>query len=361
VSRRVLIPVAAASALLVAAVGGATWASAGGDSGSNATETDATRPATATVERRDLVQHETVDGTLGYGDGETLYAQAMGTVTALREPGTVVRRGEALYRLDGKPVTLMYGTVPMWRRLNAAAPGGKDIRELERNLVALGYDPDGDIDIDDEWDSATTAAVKRWQKDKGLPRTGSVEPGQIAFLAGPRRIGQLKTTVGGVLQPGAEVLDTSSTARVVDVDLDADKQSLVKEGDKVEVDLPDGSTVNGWITSVGKVAESQEDPQTGEQTDPTIPLEIRLARAVKTGGLDEAPVDVAIEQDRADNVLTVPVSALLALAEGGYAVEVVDPAGSTHLVAVKPGLYADGTVAITGKEIKKGMKVVVPG
>jgi peptidoglycan hydrolase-like protein with peptidoglycan-binding domain len=349
------------AATLVAVAGGATWAAAGGGSGSNAGETATTgSTATATVKRRDLVQHETVDGTLGYADTETLYAQGMGTVTALRKPGAVVERGQALYWVDGKPVTLMYGDVPAWRRLDASAPGGRDIRELERNLVALGYDPDGEIDIDDEWESATTAAVKRWQADRGLPKTGSIDPGQIAFLAGPRRIGQLTTSVGARLQPGAEVFDTSSTVRAVDVDLDADKQSLVNEGDKVEVTLPDGSTVSGWISSVGKVAESQTDPQTGEQTDPTIPLEIRLARRVKTGGLDEAPVDVAIQKDRADNVLTVPVSALLALAEGGYAVEVVDADGSTHLVAVEPGLYADGIVEISGDGIKKGMKVVVP-
>jgi peptidoglycan hydrolase-like protein with peptidoglycan-binding domain len=360
VNRRIVI--AMATVALVAVAGGATWAAAGGGSGSNAGQTDTTTgaTATATVEKRDLVQHETVDGTLGYADTETLYAQGMGTVTALRRPGAVVKRGQALYRVDGKSVTLMYGDVPMWRRLDASAPGGKDIRELERNLVALGYDPDGDIEIDDDWDSATTAAVKRWEADRGLPKTGSIDPGQIAFLPGPRRIGQLKTSVGARLQPGAEVSDTSSTIRAVDVDLDANKQSLVKEGDKVEVTLPDGSTVNGWISSVGKVAESQTDPQTGEPTDPTIPLEIRLARRVKTGGLDEAPVDVAIQKDRADNVLTVPVSALLALAEGGYAVEVVDPGGSTHLVAVEPGLYADGIVEISGHGIKKGMKVVIP-
>jgi peptidoglycan hydrolase-like protein with peptidoglycan-binding domain len=281
-------------------------------------------------------------------------------VTALRKAGKVVTRGQALYWLDGKPVTLMYGRVPMWRRLNASTPGGKDIRQLERNLVELGYDPDGDIDVDDEWESATTDAVERWQEDIGLPETGSVEPGQISFLPGPRRIGQSKTSVGALLQPGTEILETSSTSRAVYVDLDADKQSLVKEGDQVEVELPDGSTVDGWISSVGKVAESATDPQTGEQGDPTIPLEIRLARRAKTGGLDEAPVDVAVQKDRAANVLTVPVSALLALAEGGYAVEVVGADGSTHLVAVKPGMYADGIVEISGQGIKRGMKVVVP-
>jgi peptidoglycan hydrolase-like protein with peptidoglycan-binding domain len=357
VNRRTLIPMAAAVAL-AAAAGGATLA-AGGDSSSSGAETP-TQHATATIQPRDLVQHESVAGTLGYGDTETLYAQGIGTVTALREPGRVVERGEALYWVDGRPVTLMYGRVPMWRRLDASAPGGRDIRQLERNLVALGHDPDGDIDIDNEWDSATTAAVKRWQEDKGLPKTGSVELGQVAFLPGARRIGQLKTTVGAVLQPGGEVVDTSATTRIVSVDLEADKQSLVKEGDKVQVELPDGSTVDGWISSVGKVAESEQDPQTGEQSDPTIPLEIQLAAGAKTGGLDETPVEVSVRKERAENALTVPVSALLALAEGGYAVEVVGADGSTRLVRVEPGLYADGIVEVSGKGIRKGMKVVVP-
>jgi multidrug efflux pump subunit AcrA (membrane-fusion protein) len=358
VNRRLVIPMAAAVAL-AAAAGGATLAS-GGDTGSGGAETSATPKATATVQRRALVQHETVDGTLGYADAETLHAQRMGTVTSLHDPGRVVKRGQALYWVDGKPVTLMYGRVPMWRRLDRSSEGGKDIRELERNLVALGYDPDGRIDVDDKWGSATTAAVKRWQEDRGLRETGAVELGEIAFLPGARRIGQSKTTVGALLQPGSEVVDTSSTRRMVTVDLAADKQSLVKKGDKVEVELPDGSTVNGRISNVGKAAESEVDPQTGERGDATIPLEIRLPAGARTGSLDETPVGVSLQKDRADNVLTVPVSALLALAEGGYAVEVVGADGSTRLVGVQPGIYADGIVEIKGKGIKKGMKVVVP-
>jgi Putative peptidoglycan binding domain len=359
VNRRILIAVATVA--LAAVAGGAVWAvAADTSSGASGEATTSSAKATATIERRDLVQHETVDGTLSYGDAETLYSQALGTVTALREPGSVVARGNALYWVNGNPVTLMYGRIPMWRRLDASSEGGKDIRELERNLVALGYDPDRDIAIDDEWDWATTVAIKRWQKDKGWPKTGSVELGQVAFLPGPRRIGQLKTTRGALLQPGAEAVDTSTTRRMVTIDLDADLQSLVKKGDGVEVELPDGSSVAGRISSVGKVAESTTDPQTGEQTTPTIPLEIRLTSRAKTGGLDETPVDVSLQKERADNVLTAPVSALLALAEGGYAVEVVGAGGTTRLVRVEPGMYADGLVEINGDGIEKGMKVVVP-
>jgi peptidoglycan hydrolase-like protein with peptidoglycan-binding domain len=357
VNRRALLPLTAAAVAAVA--GGAIWAFAGAESGSATTESsDPT--ATATVERRDLVQQETVTGTLGYADAATLYAQGRGTVTALRESGSIVTRGQALYWLDGKPVTLMYGKVPMWRRLDARASDGPDIEQLERNLVALGHDPDGEIEIDGDWDSATTAAVKRWQDDKGLPETGSVEPSQVVFLPGARRIGQLKTTRGALLQPAAEILETTSTRRVATVDLGADNLSLASVGDRVVVGLPDGRSVEGTISSVSAVAESETDPQTGEQTDPTIPVEIRIAPGVNTGRLDQTPVDVSFEKERAKNALTVPVSALLALAEGGFAVEVVDAPGSTQLVRVEPGMYADTFVQISGEGIKKGMKVVVP-
>jgi len=345
---------------LAVVFGGTTWGVAQGGSDSPDNETTATSHATATVERRDLVQHESVSGALGYSDTRSLFAPGAGTVTGLRRPGRVIRRGQALYWLNDSPVTLLYGTVPMWRPLDASSPDGVDIHQLERNLVALGYDPSGDIETDEDWDSATTAAVKRWQKDVGVSKTGALEPGQIAFLPGPRRIGQLKTTVGALLQPGTEVMDTSSTKRVVTIDLEANKQSLVKRGDRVTVELADGSTVGGRITSVGSVAESETDPQSGEATDPTIEVTIKLARGSKAGTLDEAPVDVLLAKDMAKNALSVPVSALLALAEGGFAVEVVDADGSTRFVRVEPGMFADGLVEISGKGIKKGTKVLVP-
>jgi peptidoglycan hydrolase-like protein with peptidoglycan-binding domain len=357
VNRRIAIPVAAVA--LAAAAGGTAWTLTG--EGSAPGTEGADRPtATATVERRNLVQYETVAGTLGYADSRTLYAQGGGTVTALGRPGSVVKRGEALYWRDAKPVTLLYGSVPMWRRLDASTPDGADIRQLEQNLVALGYDPNGDIEIDDAWDSATTAAVKRWQDDLGLPKTGAVDPGDVAFLPGPRRIGQQKTTVGALLQPGAEVMDTSSTRRIVTIDLDADKQSLVRRGDKVSVELPDGSTIRGRIASVGKVAEVAQDSQDSGDSTPTIEVRVALDRGAKTGAFNEAPVDVSLAKEAAKGVLSVPVSALLALAEGGYAVEVVNADGSTRLVRVQPGMYADSFVEIAGRGIKEGMKVVVP-
>ena len=79
---------------------------------------------------------------------------------ALPEPGAVIRRGEPLYRLDDAPAAwLLYGSLPAWRDFSSGMTDGEDVRQLERNLRALGHDPDGDMTVDDDWDWATTAAV----------------------------------------------------------------------------------------------------------------------------------------------------------------------------------------------------------
>ena len=144
------------------------------------------------VERRDLVDRESVDGTLGYADAAPLRAGAAGTVTALPEPGSVIRRGESLYRLDDEPAAwLLYGSLPAWRDFSSGMTDGEDVRQLERNLRALGHDPDGDMTVDDDWDWATTAAVLRFQDERGLTEDGTLgaRRGRLPTRAGARRRG----------------------------------------------------------------------------------------------------------------------------------------------------------------------------
>ena len=67
-----------------------------------------------------------------------------------------------------------------------------------------------------------------------------------------------------------------------------------------------------------------------------------------------------VVSDSVSNVVAIPVSALVALSEGGYAVEVQQSDGTTILVAVEPGFYADGLVEVTDTQLAPGMLVVVP-
>jgi multidrug efflux pump subunit AcrA (membrane-fusion protein) len=151
-----------------------------------------------------------------------------------------------------------------------------------------------------------------------------------------------------------EILVTTSTKRVVTVDLETSKSRLAQRGADVTVEMPDGKDVEGSIAKVGSIA-TREQNEDGSEGDATIEVTINL-RGRGTKAIDQAPVDVQLEQERAEDVLTVPVTALLSQSGGGFAVEVVEGA-STRLVPVEPGLSTEGDVEIEGEGLEAGMKV----
>jgi multidrug efflux system membrane fusion protein len=279
-----------------------------------------------------------------------------GTVTALPRAGSVIERGEALYRLDGDPIVLMYGSTPAYRALKSGVSDGPDVRELEQNLAALGFDPGT---VDDTFTSTTAAAVSDWQDSLGLEQTGSVELGRVVFMPGARRIGEHKTSVGSVLNSGSEVLATSSTKRVVSVALDASLQDMAREGERVQVTLPDGAVVGGHISTVGRVAREEEssssDPNAAPQLVIDLTIELRSKHGI--GRLDEAPVSVGLAQETRRHVLAVPVTALVARRGGGYGLEL---AASHRIAPVRTGLFADGYVEVAGDAVREGTRVMVP-
>jgi hypothetical protein len=98
---------------------------------------------------------------------------------------------------------------------------------------------------------------------------------------------------------------------------------------------------------------------TGPDAQTTFEILIGLDDASAAVGFDEAPVDVQVITDQQLGAMSVPVSSLLALAEGGYAVEVDRCNGQTALVAVDPGMYADGYVAVEADGLQPGDRVVM--
>jgi hypothetical protein len=185
----VLIPAAGALAGLAAAI---ALAAGGGGSGSGSAS-GVTATGGAVVQRRHLVAIDTEAGTLGYTKPRTLYNRLSGTVTWLPAAGQIIEPGKALSRVNGKPIVLIDGQAPAWRDLG---PGihGPDVRELNRNLVALGYDPDHAIAIDAAWQAATTDAVNRFQRAMGRAQSGSIPLGQVVFLPGPQRVTSIQTS-----------------------------------------------------------------------------------------------------------------------------------------------------------------------
>lgn len=343
----------AAGAVVVAGAVAATGFGLGLPGGNTPSEASTDLPpATAEVTRQTLVDTQTESGELGYGSAISATARIGGTVTGLPATGSSVKRGQALYRLDNAPVVLLYGTLPAYRTL-AVGTEGADVTQFEKNLSALGYDG---FTVDDEYTSATASAVKEWQEDLGLPETGSVELGRVVFAPGEVRISGHEASVGAAVQPGTAVVSYTETARVVTVELEVSEQRLAKKGTAVKITLPDGKETTGKVTKVELVivpAEGQDPASTAVE----VTISIDDAKAVE--GLDQATVDVGFTASTRENVLTVPVAALLALAEGGYGVQVVDGA-STRIVAVETGMFAGGRVEISGDGIAEGMTVGMP-
>ena len=357
------LAIAAAS---IAVLGTASAVAAyGGSPDSSGEPAPSVATGTATVTRRTLVDQEELDGVLGYGETRPLVNAAQGTITAIAAEGATVDRGQTLYEVGGAPIPLLLGERPAYRELAIGVSDGPDVRQLEENLIALGMAKGLFTTAASHFDSATEAAVKRWQKALGVEQTGRLAHGAVVFLPSPVRVGAHKAETGEPAQPGAEIAEVTSTARIVTVDLKATKQGRVKAGDKVEVELPDGTIIAATVADVAKVAETPESDSSqlggGGDDTPTIAVTITLDDAAAVGELDSAPVDVRITRDRREGVLAVPVTALLALAEGGYGVEVRDGT-RTRLVGVEPGLFADGWVEVTPRAggLAEGDRVVVP-
>jgi multidrug efflux pump subunit AcrA (membrane-fusion protein) len=121
--------------------------------------------------------------------------------------------------------------------------------------------------------------------------------------------------------------------------------------------MPDNTLVPATVANISQTA----NPAANEWDPATFEVRIELDDPNAAADLDEAPVDVIVVSDSIQDVMAIPVSALLALLEGGYAVEVDVGNGQTRLVAVEVGLFgSNNMIAITSGDLELGDRVVVP-
>ncbi|ASR00780.1 hypothetical protein CGL27_48725 [Streptomyces sp. 11-1-2] len=344
--------------------------------------------------------------------------------------GTTVSRGKTLYRVDDRPVPVLYGSVPMYRRLEVPNTVGRDVRVIADNLRALGYDigrqpgpgetVTGPVEPTDSARSAgeqDTApgestsgkgeqpstgssgpptsgtdspepstgaggeagagksseqqptvgrikvrsedgvltdslinAIKRWQTARGVPATGVIEPGDVVVLGDAVRV------EGAEVQPGdpadGALLRVTSATKAVTVEVGATEVGAVKRGDAVTVRLPDGESADAKVAAISTAAKASTEQ------GPSGPLKVTVTVTFKdpgkAGKFNSAPVQVEFGSQTRTNVLAVPLTALLALREGGYGLQLADG----PLVAVKTGLIAAGMVEVSGDGITEGAQVV---
>jgi Putative peptidoglycan binding domain len=355
------------------------------------------RTSLVTVRRQTLTAQAPFTASLGYAGSYTVTNQAggdatgststtgatgaaaaaSGTFTSLPRIGETVTQGRVLYRVDGAPVVLLYGATPAYRSLSEGMTGA-DVAELNADLVRLGYATRTELDPhSDAFGWETALAVEKLQLHLGLAGTGTLELGQAVFLPAAARVTSLLVTLGAPAVAGDAVLATTSTWREVSIALDPADEAEVKVGDHVTITLPDGRTTPGVVSSVGKVAgvaSSSASSSSGSApggggsgsasgSAPTIAVLVRPTRPRATGSWDQAAVTVTVTTAVVRHVLAVPVDALLALAGGGYAVEVASADGVHRLVPVTLGLFDDATsrVQVSGAGLQPGQQVVVPG
>jgi multidrug efflux pump subunit AcrA (membrane-fusion protein) len=349
--------------VVAAAVGGVLALTSAHSAAPAAAETP---PAnTATVTRGPLADMVSQGGTLTYrahadGSPYTVVNQAHGTYTRLPAAGDKIACGDVLYRVDDHPVLLLCGATPAYRSLSEG-DRGRDVAQLNTNLVHLGYASRARLrPSSHDFTPATAAALAKLQSRLGDEPTASLALGQAVVLPHAVRVAKAAGQLGGSARPGAPVLDATSGTPEVQVALDPSQQGAVKRGDPARITLPSNTSVTGKVTRLGRVAQTPAGHD-GDAGTATIPVSISLDHPEQARGLDTAPVQVEITTKGIKNALSVPVTAIVGKAGGGFAVETVGGGGRRALVAVRLGLFdtAGGRVQVEGA-LRAGDHVVVP-
>ncbi len=176
-----------------------------------------------------------------------------------------------------------------------------------------------------------------------------------------RALAQLDSSHNQTLPAGlnADVNVVGLSNRIVRVILPLDDEGLLAVGDPVTVELPDLSEVSGTVVFVPQA------PTPSNYGPPVFEVLVEIDDPAAAAGLaelsDETSVDVIFIVDAVDDVMAIPVSALVALLEGGYAVEVDTAIGAPRLVAVEVGFFgSNNMIAVTSDALQPGDQVLVP-
>ena len=299
----------------------------------------------------------------GRSDGSpyAVINQVRGTYTELPNVGDKIDCGGVLYRVDDSPVLLLCGRVPAYRDVHSG-DAGNDIRQLNRNLHERGYDAAAGVAIDPDenaFTANTQRALEALQHDREVPVTGELGFGDAVFLPESVRIAKVTGELGGAALPGAQVAQATSDTPEVQVQLDPSQQGAVKAGDPAQITLPGTPSITGKVERVGTVTQGSAGPD-AKPGDATIPVYVTLDDPARGRGLHQISVRVEITTEGVENALSVPVTAIVGTAGGGFAVEVVRD-DRRELVAVTLGLFdsGDGRVQVEG-DLSEGDHVVVP-
>lgn len=295
----------------------------------------------ATVERR---QSQTISPVAS--DPEVLPV-----VTGLGpKVGAQVDEGDLLYEIAGTPTVMLRGRFPMYRNL-AVGDSGPDVDQLKASLRRLGLQPGA---AGDTFDRPTADAFAGLLARHGydVADGAPVRRGQVVFVEfAPGTYASSSFRVGSVLD-GTSEFTVEGGALVGRGFLPVADADILSPGDRVSVtDDSTGQTASATVTSLGETSSS---PATGA---PVRRVRVRLPSDFHAS---TGEVRVSVDVARTDQpVLSVPITAIRSLADGTAAV-VVQRGGEQERVVVRPGVEADGWVAVEGAgQLAAGDLVVV--
>lgn len=306
--------------------------------------------ATVAAERTTLTSDLTLAGTLTFGD-EIAVPGVGGVLTRVPRVGDVIAAGDALFEVNGEPVSAVPGARPFWRTLSVGVPDGPDVEQLEAALTAFGFGEN--VTVDEHFSWATADAIEAWQTARGVEATGTVPLGSIAAIAtSPVRVSSVSGRLGESAA-GSPLAYTSTEIRGSVTLTQSQARELIVPVD-VTVTLPDGTRTPGTLVGIDPGGETTETGTTKPSGEIAFPSQESVA------DLGLRAITVTLEGDSAADALVVPVTALIADPDGGYSVDVVRNEEVVR-VPVDLGLIADTRVQITGGPLVEGDRVVVAG
>lgn len=292
---------------------------------------------TARVSVRTLERTVATRGVTGFDAGEPLVAARSGRVTRVWvSTGSVLRSGDRVLEIDGRPMVAIEATRPFWRDLELGQ-SGLDVTSLQEVLHAAGYlavEPDG------EFGASTRSALRAWQVDHRFPDADGVLRLDDWLVADwPQRVGEVIVSVGHFVSPGSELFVPTARRASVTIELPPSDRLLVHRGDPVRVEIAaTGTTITGTVRRLGV------DPVTRD--DGSIFYTGNVAVGRRLDAPEGTQVAVSIVVDRAERVLAVPLASLVSDGAGGPAVRRVEPDGSVRTVAVELGLSEGAWVEV---------------
>lgn len=272
-------------------------------------------------------------------------ARVTQTITSIMAANTAIQQGDVLYTVDGAPIVALDGALPAWRTMSTSSTDGADIAQLEANLVALGYDPDLRITVDNHFDSATRTMVKAWQQGLGVEPTGTVTLGSVAFLPSSTTVSAVNQIVGAKVGDGDTVLTLSAATQDVVVDVPA--------GDEAQV-------VPGLAVAIGNIEGTVSRLRSADRNGSVVvQAVIAPASAIEnaTGG---STVKVTLTLQNDAGVLIAPAEALVSRLDGTYAVQAQTSDGTTKWLTVELLGVSGGNIAIRGAGVSEGTVLLLP-